>query len=85
MTSERVVRALRAAPFQPFRLWLADGEAIDVRHPEQVMAAEGGRTVLVDSSSATAERRMLVDLLLVVALEFSAASPVEFGRSSNAR
>ena len=34
---------LRAAPFQPFDIHLADGRAIAVRHPEMVAVTEGGR------------------------------------------
>ena len=45
MRRENIIDAVRQAPFRPFVLCLANGERIEVRHPECV--AVGGRTAIV--------------------------------------
>ena len=40
--------ALKARPFRPFEIRV-DGEAISVRHPEQVFLAEQKTTAIIDA------------------------------------
>jgi hypothetical protein len=37
VTPETIQEHLRRQPFQPFRVFLSDGSAHDVRHPEMVL------------------------------------------------
>jgi hypothetical protein len=41
ITRQAVLAYVKAAPFQPFRIHMASGQAFDVRHPEMVRV---GRT-----------------------------------------
>jgi hypothetical protein len=66
MTTEKLQEFHAARPFRPFRLHLADGRKLDVRHPEIMAYTPNGRTLLYVHPDDRAER---VDLLLVVSLE----------------
>jgi len=68
MTVERFRDALRAQPFRPFTLHLADGREIPVRHPEWALASPSGRTTVVMQPDNSFN---IIDLLLVTDLEFS--------------
>lgn len=59
--------ALRKASFRPFVIHLADGQQVDIRHPEQVAIHPLGRTAVVINAD---ESWQAVDLLLVTSLEF---------------
>ena len=37
MRAEEIVQWLQKRPFQPFRLYLSDSRAYEVRHPEMIM------------------------------------------------
>ena len=37
MSSEDILRFLRARPFEPFRIYMSDGNTYDVAHPELAM------------------------------------------------
>lgn len=65
MTTEQLQAMLRAAPFQPFDIHLADGRALTVGHRELVLVTRGGRTVGVAVDDNAIE---IVDLLLVTSL-----------------
>jgi hypothetical protein len=66
MTTQQLHAMLRAAPFQPFDVYLANGKAIPVRHPELVLVTPGGRTIVIASEDDAVE---IVDLLLVTSLK----------------
>jgi hypothetical protein len=66
MTTPQFRSMLRAAPFQPFDIYLADGRSLAVRHPEMVAVTGGGRTIGVATDDETIE---IVDLLLVTSLK----------------
>ncbi len=66
MSPEQLRQSLRAAPFQPFRIHLADGRSFDVPHPEFASLSPTGRTVLV--FSAGSELAEAIDVPLVVSL-----------------
>lgn len=70
MHVEALKDQLRARPFRPFRLVLATGETLEVRHPE--MLALGNRTaVMIDSD----DRTHYIDVALVVKLEVAPPAP----------
>ncbi len=45
MRPEDILNLLHTKPFEPFRLYLSDGAAFEVRHPELAMV--GRSTVLI--------------------------------------
>jgi hypothetical protein len=53
-------------PFLPFDIYLADGRALPVDHPEFLAQTPAGRTIAVGLSDGTHE---IVDLRLVVSLK----------------
>lgn len=65
MRVETLLEYLKARPFRPFWIVLADGERIEVRHPEWVAAA-GGRTAVVMEPN---DRMHAIDIGLVIKLE----------------
>ena len=75
MTSDQLRELLSAQPFRPFRVHMADGQSIDVLHPE-VLAYGGGRTFVVFVSE---ERSRIIDLLLVASLETINGKPKRRG------
>ncbi len=66
MTIDRLKERLRAQPFDPFRIHLADGRHLDDKHPDFIAYSPGGRTAAVYSEEDTFE---IVDLLLVTSLK----------------
>ena len=65
MTSEQIYTLIRARPFLPFVMHMADGRSVRVTHPEAIAYA-GGRTAAVATSQRTIE---VIDLLLVPSRE----------------
>jgi hypothetical protein len=74
MTIEQVRRLLHAQPFRPFRINLADGRSVPVRHPQFVAHSPTSRTIAVLETDEAFE---IIDLLLVTSLD------VGNGSSSN--
>lgn len=66
MTADQLREMLRASPFRPFDIHLADGRSLAIDHPELVAIAPPGLTIGVAKSEGTIE---IVDLLLVTSLE----------------
>ncbi|MBI5764629.1 MAG: hypothetical protein HZA51_14025 [Planctomycetes bacterium] len=66
MATEQLVRHIRSQPFRKFRIHLADGRHVDVKHPDFIARSPGGRTAVIYTGTDTAET---VDLLLVTSLE----------------
>jgi hypothetical protein len=66
MTIEQLKRFEQARPFQPFRIHMADGRHLDVKHPEHFARTQGGRTLFVSTGDEAFE---IIDLLLVTSLE----------------
>ncbi len=65
MTVNQLREFLRAAPFRPFDIHLADGRALPVEHPEMVAIAPD-QTIGVAKREGTIE---IVDLMLVTSLK----------------
>ena len=66
MTSERLQEMLRARPFRPFGLRLADGEVVPVVHPDFLSRSPQGRTVVVWGRD---DNMKIIDLFLITSLE----------------
>lgn len=66
MTIGQLRAVQQASPFRPYALQLADGTRVDVRHPELVAIAPGGRTFAVATSD---DAFKIIDLLLVAAID----------------
>jgi uncharacterized protein Veg len=62
--------ALRAHPFEPFRIHLSNGRALDVRHPEMALLTPYSvHVVQLTPSGKPTYRVVKCDLLHVVAME----------------
>jgi len=66
VTIEQLRRFHQARPFMPFRVHIADGRQLDVRHPEFLAHTPAGRTIMIAADDDSFE---VVDLLLVTSLE----------------
>ncbi|HEV3255881.1 MAG TPA: hypothetical protein VG013_03285 [Gemmataceae bacterium] len=82
MSLEDLRDIVRKQPFTPFRLFVSDGSAYEVRHPEQVLL--GKRSVVIglalDPTAAAYDRFAHVDLLHITRLEpFHVAAPTGDG------
>lgn len=66
MNVEQIGRFLKAQPFRPFVIHLADGRDVPVSHREFVMPSLSGRTLSVYPPDDTLN---VIDLLLVTDLE----------------
>ncbi|MGA1467598.1 MAG: hypothetical protein ACO38V_08155 [Phycisphaerales bacterium] len=67
VSPEQLRQNLRAAPFKPFRIHLADGRQVDVPHPEFAWLVPTGRTIHVFSSADQASEQIDVPLILSLA------------------
>jgi hypothetical protein len=67
MTIEQLKEMHQARPFRPFRIHLADGQHLDVLHPEFLSQSKSGRTISVAAEDG--DYLKVVDLLLVTMLE----------------
>jgi hypothetical protein len=67
MTTEQFQSAMKARPFKPFTIHVADQHVVTVRHPELAWQTEGGRTIFVNTGGESVE---IIDLLLVTRLSF---------------
>jgi len=69
--SEDLQEVIRAAPFRPFMLVLADGRRIAVPRPESIMLPRETCTAVVMDAD---ERIQIVDVALVTAIEMGEQS-----------
>ncbi len=67
MKADPLRRAVRARPFRPFLLHLADGREIPVGHPENATVTSDGRCVMVYIPGDGAE---ILDVPRVTAIDF---------------
>ncbi len=66
MDGEQLEQMQTAQPFRPYRIHLADGRRLDVRHPDIPARSPGGRTAIVWKADETFE---MIDVRLVTSLE----------------
>ena len=71
MRAENLRELIRAAPYRPFVIHLANG-AIPVPHPEWIFHPPGARTAIVMGSD---ESIRIIDVALVVELELGPPVP----------
>jgi hypothetical protein len=77
MTTQEILRYLRAEPFRPFRIYMASGRTFDICHPEMVRA---GKRDLVIFSLVSGEQPHVhddcdtVSLLLIESVSHLEAS-----------
>jgi hypothetical protein len=72
MTIQQLRAALRASPFRPFTIHMADGRLFPIPHPEFLSMSPSGRTVIVYQED---EDFSILDLLLMTEIEMTSASP----------
>ena len=63
-TNEQVRLMVRAEPFRPFLVKLADGRHFEVRHPENISCSRNGREMVVHDDAGM----HLIEQLLVLEL-----------------
>lgn len=68
MTTDKIKELLTAKPFKPFKIHVADGEVLNVSHPELMWIPPGGRTIFVCRGPREEDGMAIVDLLLVTQL-----------------
>lgn len=66
MTIQEIQRLRDARPFEPFRVFVADGNTYDVRHPESIAQSASGRMIVVAMPD---DSFMTLDLLLVTGIQ----------------
>lgn len=66
MTTEKLHAVHTAKPFKAFRLQIADGRQLKVKHPESLAYIPGGRTAVLVHPDETHE---IIDLLMVTTIE----------------
>lgn len=72
MAVVQLIQMQRAQPFRPYRIHLADGRHLDVKHPDFLARSPAGRTAMVYKDDETFE---VIDLLLVTSLEVVNGDP----------
>ncbi|MFI5459978.1 MAG: hypothetical protein ACHRXM_31545 [Isosphaerales bacterium] len=73
MRTENLQEVIRAAPFRPFALCLADGTRVDVPHPDFIAHPPGRRTAVVVSLDESLRK---IDVMLVAKTEIRLAAAV---------
>ena len=69
MKIEKIRAVLRAEPFRPFWIHLADGGRLAVKHEDFVALEPAGREIIVYQPDNS---HQIVDVMLVTRLEFQA-------------
>jgi hypothetical protein len=68
MTSQELRAALRAMPFRPFTIRMADGRAFEIRHPDFLLVGPGGRTAFAFGPSV--DEFSILEVLLMTEIQF---------------
>lgn len=72
MRREDIRDLTRAAPFEPFRVFLTSGETLDVWHPDMIIATPGAAHIAEVSPNGprdAAERVKIVSLVHIMKIE----------------
>lgn len=70
MTIQQLRMDLKAAPFRPFTVHMADGRSFHIPHPDFLAMSPSGRTIIVFQED---EESSILDLLLMTEIEMSPA------------
>lgn len=68
MTGIEIRKLIRAQPFEPFRVHLADGRAFEVGHPELMAQSPNGRTAILFTNDGEFE---ILDVLMITSITAS--------------
>ena len=71
MTVQQLRAALRAVPFRPFEIHMADGRSFHVPHPDFLLMTPSGGTAFACGED---DDFSILDLLLMTVIEFSKAT-----------
>jgi hypothetical protein len=82
MNLEEIRNALRAEPFRPFTLHLADGRQVPVKHSEFALISPSGRTVVVYQPD---ESSNVIDILLVTDIAYGRKGGAQGGHRRRRR
>ncbi len=63
MRLEDIRRLTRTAPFEPFRVFLSNGQTFDIFHPDQIVASAGAAHISVPSEDGPAHVRDQVTIV----------------------
>jgi hypothetical protein len=66
MRTENLQEAVKAAPFRPFTMRLADGSMVEVKHPEWIAHPSGTRTAVVMGPDGSVK---IIDVALILSIE----------------
>jgi len=66
MNAADIRRVYEAAPFEPFRVHIANGKSADIPHPELMHLSPNGRRLIVEAPDDAFE---IIDVSLVTSLE----------------
>lgn len=82
MRLEDIRQLTRATPFQPFRVFLTNGEQYDVSHPDMIMPTLGAAVISAPAPGVPLDLGgsfRIVSLVHIVKIEFLAAPPIQPG------
>jgi len=85
MTARRIVNYMTAEPFQPFRIKMASGEALEIRHPEMILVGRTTATVSTwtnEQDDPPSEREQEISILLIESIELL-KQPAESNKLDN--
>lgn len=72
ITAQRLISYVGAEPFRPFRISMASGQSLDIKHPEMVSVGRSTAHIyffLSDDPGQAKERVREVSLMLMESLE----------------
>ena len=72
ITIQRLTNYIGAEPFRPFRIRMASGQTLEIRHPEMISVRRSTATIyftLSDDPELAKEREREVSLLLMESVE----------------
>jgi hypothetical protein len=70
MTLDTIQGALKRRPFEPFRLRLSSGDAVEVRHPDQAMPLKSGLVIALPTpDEELTDRWTICSYLHIAAIE----------------
>jgi hypothetical protein len=68
MQSQDLKANLKAQPFRPFTIRMADGRTFDVKHPDFLLLSPNGRTAFVFQQSSP--DYSIIDVMLMTEIQF---------------
>ena len=72
MTAQEFRSVFDALPFRPFKVYLADGRKVAVRHQDYALLSPTGRTLIVYQDD---ESFQILDLVLATGVEVNGRRP----------